>query len=72
MDKPFVYADNAATTNVSDNALNAMLPYLMKYMGHASIVSTYYYIHLLPDFYPQYKSLISISESLIPEVDYEI
>lgn len=52
--------------------INAMLPYLMKYMGHASIVSTYYYIHLLPDFYPQYKSLVSISESLIPEVDYEI
>ncbi len=52
--------------------INAMLPYLMKYMGHSSIVSTYYYIHLLPDFYPQYKSLVSISESLIPEVDYEI
>lgn len=52
--------------------INAMLPYLMKYMGHASIESTYYYIHLLPEFFPQYASLVSSCESLIPEVDNEI
>lgn len=52
--------------------INSMLPYLMTYMGHASIESTYYYIHLLPDFFPQYKFLTSVSESLIPEIENEI
>ena len=28
----------------------AMLPYLSRYMGHATIESTYYYIHTSPDF----------------------
>ena len=40
MDKPFVYADNAATTNVSDNALNAMLPYLKEQYGNPSSIYT--------------------------------
>ena len=46
-----------------------MLPYLMRYMGHSSLESTYYYIHLLPDFFPQYKVLASPTEDLIPEVE---
>jgi cysteine desulfurase len=40
MEKPFVYADNAATTNVSDNALNAMLPYLKEQYGNPSSIYT--------------------------------
>ena len=32
----FVYADNAATTKMSDAAVKAMLPYLSKYYGNAS------------------------------------
>lgn len=52
--------------------INSMLPYLMTYMGHVSIESTYYYIHLLPDFFPQYKFLTSKSETLIPEIENEI
>lgn len=51
----------------------AMLPYLMRYMGHASLESTYYYIHLIPDYFPQYTALTASTEALIPEVeDYEI
>ena len=38
MEKRFVYADNAATTNVSDNALNAMLPYLKEQYGNPSSI----------------------------------
>ena len=53
--------------------VQAMLPYLMRYMGHASLESTYYYIHLIPDYFPQYSSLTASSEDLIPEVeDYEV
>lgn len=38
MEKRFVYADNAATTKVSQAALNAMLPYLTEYYGNASSI----------------------------------
>lgn len=32
----FIYLDNAATTRVSDAALNAMLPYLRQQYGNPS------------------------------------
>ena len=38
MEKQFVYADNAATTKVSERALNAMLPYLTEHYGNASSI----------------------------------
>ncbi len=31
--------------------VNTMLPYLMRYMGHSSLKSTFYYLHLVPDFF---------------------
>lgn len=52
--------------------LNAMLPYLSAYMGHANFSDTAYYIHLLPE-----SLLASASvdwgkmNSLIPEVEDE-
>lgn len=53
--------------------IHAMLPYLMRYMGHTSLESTYYYIHLIPDFFPQYSELTISTEDLIPEVElYEV
>lgn len=51
----------------------AMLPYLMRYMGHASLESTYYYIHLIPDYFSHYATLTASMAALIPEVEeYEI
>ena len=53
--------------------IHAMLPYLMRYMGHSSLESTYYYIHLIPDYFSQYRILTSSSADVIPEVDaYEV
>ncbi len=53
--------------------IHAMLPYLMRYMGHSSLESTYYYIHLIPDYFPQYTVLTASTEELIPEVEeYEV
>lgn len=53
--------------------VHAMLPYLMRYMGHSSLESTYYYIHLIPDYFPHYSVLTAPMEDLIPEVEeYEI
>lgn len=48
----------------------AMLPYLARYMGHASIDSTYYYIHTSPDFMDAYADITSKSGSLLPEVGF--
>ena len=38
MDKRFVYADNAATTRVTDNVLKVMLPYFTEQYGNASSI----------------------------------
>ena len=57
----------------SNKICNAMLPYLMRYMGHSSLESTYYYIHLIPDYFSQYRMLTASSADVIPEVDaYEV
>jgi len=49
--------------------LEAMLPYLSSYMGHVSITSTYYYIHLVPGIFAEMSGAdYSRLETLIPEV----
>ncbi len=53
--------------------VHGMLPYLMKYMGHSSLESTYYYIHLIPEYFSKYRILTVSSADVIPEVDtYEV
>jgi len=49
----------------------AMLPYLSRYMGHATFDSTYYYIHTSPDFMNSYAQITRKSQSLLPEVGFE-
>jgi hypothetical protein len=48
-----------------------MLPYLMRYMGHSSLESTSYYVHLVPDFFAAYAKMTGSLEDMIPEVGYE-
>ncbi len=48
----------------------AMLPYLSRYMGHATFDSTYYYIHTSPDFMDAYAQITRDSQSLLPEVGF--
>lgn len=49
--------------------VNAMLPYLMRYMGHSDVKNTLYYLHLVPDIYGGILDRSRYSEKLIPEVD---
>lgn len=52
--------------------LNACLPYLSMYMGHAHLTETDYYLHFVPEFFPLFKEKTRKKcEQLIPEVDYE-
>jgi hypothetical protein len=39
--------------------------------GHASIESSYYYIHTSPDFMHAYAHITAESQSLLPEVGFE-
>ena len=45
-EKMAVYADNAATTRMSDAALSAMLPYLKEEYGNPSSLYAVSYTHL--------------------------
>ncbi len=49
--------------------LNAMLPYLSAYMGHAQLSDTYYYIHLVPGMLEEMSGFaFSAADALLPEV----
>lgn len=51
--------------------VNAMLPYLMRYMGHNCIKHTLYYFRFVPDFYSDYRMLSEKLNDRIPEVSDE-
>ena len=52
--------------------LNAYLPYLSMYLGHAHLTETDYYLHFVPEFFPLFKEkTLEKCANLIPEVNYE-
>jgi integrase/recombinase XerD len=52
--------------------VNAYLPYLSMYLGHASLSETDYYLHLVPEFFPMMMSQAEEQFAhLIPEVNDE-
>jgi len=50
--------------------VNSVLPYLSRYMGHASIQSTDYYLHLVPEFFHTFRERVKNTGDLLPEVEY--
>lgn len=48
----------------------ALLPYLSRYMGHATFESTYYYVHTSPDFMARYGDLTAANACLLPPVGF--
>src|SRR5215213_10384354 len=64
--RPYDFRPHFAYANVERWArkgkdATAMLPYLARYMGHASIDSSYYYIHTSPDLMHDYAHLMAES-----------
>jgi len=51
--------------------VNSKLPYLMRYMGHSSLESTFYYLHLVPEFFSTFSEKTKQLEELLPEVGYD-
>ncbi|MFC4766086.1 tyrosine-type recombinase/integrase [Effusibacillus consociatus] len=51
--------------------VNSKLPYLMRYMGHSSLESTFCYLHLVPEFFSTFSEKTKILEGLLPEVGYD-
>jgi site-specific recombinase XerD len=66
----FAYA-NVERWMTQGKDVTAMLPYLTRYMGHADIESTFYYIHTSPQFLHTYQNLTTASQSLLPEVGFD-
>jgi Phage integrase family. len=54
----------------SGTDVNSMLPYLMRYMGHSSLEGTFYYLHLVPEFFATFSEKTRKFEKFLPEVDY--
>jgi integrase len=49
--------------------VDAMLPYLSKYVGHSDIQQTYYYYHSLDASSPAIRKLVNTLNEAIPEVE---
>jgi len=40
-------------------------------MGHATVESSYYYIHTSPGFMKAYAEIVEVAASVLPEVGFE-
>lgn len=74
--RPYDFRHHFAYANIErwmtqDIDVASMLPYLSTYMGHATVESTYYYIHTSPDFMESYAHMTAGSGSPLPEVGFE-
>lgn len=73
--RPYDFRHHFAYANIErwmaeGRDVNAMLPYLARYMGHATLDSTFYYIHTSPDFMDGYAALTHESQRVLPEVGF--
>jgi len=52
-----------------EESLNALMPYLSKYLGHASVDDTFYYYHQVESAFKIIRKKDVSSSAIIPEVD---
>lgn len=74
--RPYDFRHHFAYANIErwmaqGSDVAALLPYLSRYMGHATFESTYYYVHTSPDFMAGYASIADSSACVLPEVGQE-
>lgn len=74
--RPYCFRHRFAYANIERWAregrdVDAMLPYLAKYMGHSHIGSTYYYVHTSPDFMSGFAGMARLTDSMLPEVGFD-
>ena len=74
--RPYDFRHHYAYANIErwmaeGTDVNTMLPYLARYMGHALLKSTYYYIHTSPDFMNGYAEMTRETQGILPEVGFE-
>ncbi|GAA5225909.1 tyrosine-type recombinase/integrase [Paeniglutamicibacter antarcticus] len=74
--RPYDFRHHFAYANIErwmaeGTDVNAMLPYLARYMGHGSLDSTFYYIHTSPDFMNGYADIVREGQGILPEVGFE-
>lgn len=74
--RPYDFRHHFAYANIErwmthGKDVTALLPYLSRYMGHATFESTYYYVHTSPDFMRGYADITAVGASLLPEVGFE-
>lgn len=70
---PYAFRHHFACANIARWAkegrdVMSMMPYLARYMGHANIQSSFYYIHLSPDIIADIPLSTRSLEALLPEV----
>jgi len=73
--RPYDFRHHFAYANIhrwmtGGDDVAAMLPYLSRYMGHATFDSTYYYVHTSPDFMAAYADITRQRQSLLPEAGF--
>lgn len=66
----FAYA-NLERWAAEGRDVDAMLPYLSRFMGHATFSSTYYYVHVSPDFMSGYADAVAELDGVLPEVGFD-
>lgn len=74
--RPYDFRHHFAYANIEGwmaqgKDVTAMLPYLSRYMGHATFESTFYYVHTSPDFMHAYADITNTGTSPLPEVGFE-
>lgn len=74
--RPYDFRHRFAYANIERWAaeganVDAMLPYLSRYMGHATFSSTYYYVHTSPDFMAGYADAAAPLDDVLPEVGFD-
>lgn len=74
--RPYDFRHHFAYANIerwrhNGQDIGALLPYLSRYMGHATFESTYYYIHTSPDFLDAYADITQHTGEILPEVGFQ-